>query len=204
MATKGFNFRASSGYVTDLGNDTYVLLATDGSSGDDYPTTRNGVTFGWTNRANSLSHCGRDRDSGLNAKLAGLHFTNGAGVDTRIFRIDMSGSLKIRLAIGEPNFPYTGGDVAVKDSAGTKFTATGSPGAGEWYDATSTLRASAATWVSSNAQSSAYTFADYVLIVCESDASGITPLAHVEVEEQAAAVSMPVIMNRLRMNRSNI
>ena len=39
----GFDFRASSNYVMDPPGDTYVLPSTA------YPTTFNGVNFGWTN-----------------------------------------------------------------------------------------------------------------------------------------------------------
>ena len=40
---QGFDFRATSTYVTDPPTSTYVLASTA------YPTTVNGVTFGWAN-----------------------------------------------------------------------------------------------------------------------------------------------------------
>ena len=63
----GFDFRASSNYVTDPAGDTYVLPSTA------YPTTFNGVNFGWTNV--SLVQA-RNRSTGVDPRLAGMNFAN--------------------------------------------------------------------------------------------------------------------------------
>lgn len=189
MATKGFNFRITSGFVTDLGNDTYALSETGGGAGDDYPVTRNGVTFGWTNRAASRPR-GRDRNSGIDAKLAGINFTDNDGSTQRDFRIDLAGNAKIRLALGDAD---TSAIIHcdVRDSVGSKFTRNdgNTTGAQRFFDAAGSLHASAAAWVSSNAQSSEHSFTGHALIRIGSSGveTGNTALAHVEVEQTAAA-----------------
>lgn len=93
---KGFNFRSTSGFVTDGTNETYVI-------GDDYPVTRNGVTFGWT--AKGLFDK-RDRDSGVDRRLAGLNFNTNDGTQST-FQIDLPaiGDYTIRLALGDQSNP---------------------------------------------------------------------------------------------------
>jgi hypothetical protein len=163
---------------------TYCLLDADALSGDDYPTTRGGFTFGWEDRGGGNPR-GRNRDSGVNAKLAGINFTND-GL-TRNLRIDLSGSLKVRLGIGDAAVGQSNAGVDVRDSAGSKFSHSGlTVGPSAIYDATGVSRSSAADWVSNNAQSAAFTFADYVRVRLDG-AGTASVLAHVEVEEQAAA-----------------
>lgn len=90
---RGFNFRQTSGYVTDAADDTYMLKS------DAYPTVRNGITFGWVSTANVDD---RDRNSTLDPRIAGVSFrtTNG----TSVFKIDLpsAGKYLLRLAIGDP------------------------------------------------------------------------------------------------------
>jgi hypothetical protein len=91
---KGFNFRQTSGFVTDGANETYVL------SGDSYPATRNGVTFGWEDAPSG----DRDRNSGIDRRLAGMNFvSSAAGASAYRFRVDLpaAGDYAVRLAIGD-------------------------------------------------------------------------------------------------------
>lgn len=91
MATYGFNFRATSGYVTDPANTTYSI-------GDTYPQTRNGITFGWT--GSPAAPTTRNRSTTVNAKVAGINFAAAASPLT--FRIDLpaAGSYDIGCALG--------------------------------------------------------------------------------------------------------
>jgi len=95
---KGFNFRGTSGYVTDGANETYVLL------GDAYPVTRNGVTFGWLSAPSS-----GDRDSTIDRRLAGINYTANDGASQRDFQIDLpaAGDYIISLALGDHGFTQT-------------------------------------------------------------------------------------------------
>lgn len=176
MATKGFNFRQSSGFVTDLGNDTYVL------SGDSYPTTRNGVTFGWESVPGD-----RDRNNAINAKLAGLCFDNGANTD---FRVDMTGSMKFRLAMGDANFLEALMAIDLRDSLGSLDRVPNSGtlttlAAENFFDPAETEHVGAAAWVASNAQTAALTVVGYARARLEPGAP--TCIAHLELAEQAVA-----------------
>jgi hypothetical protein len=90
---KGLNFRATSGYVTDGANETYVL------DSDNYPVTRNAVTFGWTA---SIAGNSRDRDNTLDSRIAGVHFQTNDGTQ-KTFQVDLPapGQYLIRLALGD-------------------------------------------------------------------------------------------------------
>lgn len=86
----GINFRATSGYVTDAAGETYSL-------GEAYPTTRGGVTFGWSVNLTSQT---RDRFTTGDRRLAGLAFTNSL---SDYFRIDLpaAGLYDVHLAMGD-------------------------------------------------------------------------------------------------------
>jgi len=73
-----FNFRASEGYVSDGINETFV-------GADLYPTTRDGLTFGWE----TLPEGRRDRDDTADRRLVGMHFTRDF---TAKFRVDLPAS----------------------------------------------------------------------------------------------------------------
>src|SRR5271167_3917766 len=67
---QGFDFRSTKTFVTDPAGSTYVLSTTA------YPTTVNGVTFGWVKT--SLVGA-RNRNASLDPRLAGINYaTNGA------------------------------------------------------------------------------------------------------------------------------
>lgn len=93
----GLNFRDTAGYVTDGTNETYVL---GGVSGDAYPTTRGGFTFGYTAALGSQF---RDRNNALDRRLAGIHFCTSPA--QLAFQLDLtaSGSYVIHYAGGDPS-----------------------------------------------------------------------------------------------------
>ena len=129
----GINFRATSGYVTDGANETYCL-------GDVYPTTRGGVTFGWDA---SLSGGTRDRNSGLDRRLAGINYI--AAASGQFFRIDLpsSGSADVHIAAGDAG----AGTVKawdLQDNTTTFKTLTDAYLTADFADATDTTRTAAA------------------------------------------------------------
>jgi hypothetical protein len=81
------NFRATSGYVTDPEGSTYCL-ADASTPNDDYPTTRNGWTFGWTS-ANPPPHYEADRHVGYDARIAGYVGANNGWTFEGTFRLDL-------------------------------------------------------------------------------------------------------------------
>lgn len=94
---KGFNFRATSGYVTDGTNETYSI-------GEGTPQTRNGVTFQW-----AASNIGQTRDRDNSAAPQSPHFSginfagNAAGATPQIFQITLpaTGLYFITVAAGD-------------------------------------------------------------------------------------------------------
>ena len=108
----GLNFRATSGYVTDGADETYVLGT------DSYPTTRGGVTFGWESGFSSANT--RNRDTSPDRRIAGIHFdTDGNAV----FRVDLpsAGTYSVRLAQGDNSVNNSAGG-ELRDDATTKIT----------------------------------------------------------------------------------
>lgn len=94
MAYFGVAFRATAGYVTDGAGNTYCL-------GEAYPVTRGGLTFGWSI---NLAANSRDRNSGIDARLAGCNFVGNSGGVTRTFTLDLpsgAGTYRVRMAIGD-------------------------------------------------------------------------------------------------------
>lgn len=96
---KGFNFRATSGYVTDGTNETYVFAS------DAYPVTRNGVTFGWDGIGAGQA---RDRDSTIDRRLAGIVYQPNNGSQYN-FRVDLEAAddYIINLAMGDTEYAQT-------------------------------------------------------------------------------------------------
>jgi hypothetical protein len=127
---KGFNFRASSNYVSDGANETYVQ-----NTLDQYPTTRNGVTFGWTSTNGGLD--GRDRSTSVDRRLAGMNFISGSTATT--FQVDLpsSGQYNVSLAMGDDGFAQNTVKVVIKDGASALLTiGPHNTVAGSFYDAT--------------------------------------------------------------------
>jgi hypothetical protein len=184
---KGFNFRGTSGFVTDGTDETYVLAA------DTYPTTRNGVTFGEQNR--DAAYFQDDRALG-DRRLAGIYGAVDTGAE---FRVDLpsTGNYDLRLAFGDA---LSGGEqrwriydnASILDSVGPVTQPFS-----EFVDASGTLR-TAAAWPGSNV-SVPYAFASTTLIVQlrPMDAADYTNLAHLFVSALAAAVET---MGYLRRN----
>lgn len=174
--SKGFDFRATSGYVVDAAGDTYV-------TGDVYPTTRNGVTFGW--EATFPEPRDRSAAASFAPRLAGINqLVSGGATLERVFRIDLPapGTYQIRLAAGDA----TVGNRAffeVRDGTTVLFSrAELAVPAGQFVDASGVLRASAAAWTSSNVpmqRTFASTIARFVL---KRPSQAGSVIAHLQVE----------------------
>jgi hypothetical protein len=160
----GINFRASPSFVTDGAGETYCV-------NDGYPTTRGGVTFGW-----DIGIQIRDRDSGVDRRLAGLNRDDAGGAT---FRLDLpaAGTYDVHVAAGDASFTVgTGFDL--KDGTTTFASITGSTTVGgRFKDATGTERTS---WPTQEVAFT-HTFSSTILrITCTSAVSG---LAHVRVTD---------------------
>lgn len=175
----GINFRATSGYATDGAGETYSL-------GEAYPTTRGSQTFGWGSNRTGNS---RDR-AATNAHTSGIVFiANGGSTDTFTVDLPSTGTYDVRLAIGDA----TNGQahkIVVKDDTTTLATITGSTSAGQWLDATGTVRTSYLLWESDNVALS-LTFATTKLVLTVGDPSGsaATTISHVSYVSSSSGAS---------------
>jgi hypothetical protein len=142
----GFNFRSTAGFVTDP-------AGTGPDLGAAYPTavTVNGIatSIGWdANRTGSS----RDRNAGIDARLAGVNQTGTGAVATWRVNLPQAGTTRVRLGIGDAGSGNLH-SVDIVDSDGTTVLISIRNGfqAGTYSDAAGTVHASAAAWVSSNA-----------------------------------------------------
>lgn len=202
----GFNFRCTLGYVTDGTNECFVSHSTS------YPNTGctsagDTVTMGWT--SGDALDC-RDRDSGLDRRLAGLVRDSESSATISIFRVNLPTGGKtnctMRGAWGDPGSGSIGKTTFVRwcdGSCGTPFATVNTAGtaAGHWHDATGVDRTSAANWVSGNAAVT-HTFTNSFMTVEVSGAVGggtfYTDTAHIFISCAVPASSTQVpVLNEL-------
>lgn len=185
----GFNFRASTGYVTDGTDETYVLAANTGGGGgsDDYPKTRLGATFGWQNL--SAFCVPVDRDSALDRRLAGINYipTNNTGE----FRVDLEspGTYDIRLANGDATSGQSQQVISIYDNTSLLYTYTkASATNAHFYDANGVDR-TAAAWPGSNTLNT-LTFATTTFILkLGSSTDSAVVIAHLSLVRVASSKS---------------
>ncbi len=174
----GINFRDTSGFVTDGTNETYCLGAVDTA----YPTTRAGFTFGWV-ATSGLDQ--RDRNSGVDRRLAGMNFSPTPG---DYFRLDLpsAGNYDIHLALGDDS----GGNPVewkLQDTTTLLHTYTGTPGSGNFQDA-SGATLSAANWPGNEAALANQTFATTQLRLVV-NGTGNNVVAHLRVVAVTGSIS---------------
>lgn len=192
--TAGFNFRSTSGYVTDPSGTTYVLPS-DGSTGDGaYPVNRNlvgsglQVTFG----LNTIADNRRDRNAfaGASARLSGFSFkSNALSPAYNEFRLLLpnAGQYNIRLAAGDFQNARTNQRVRIIDSDGSTVLAdinAASVPQFRYMDATGVVRTSDTDWLTNNAAAS-ITFSGttaYIRWGAHAGGSDLAMLNHVSFE----------------------
>ena len=139
----GFDFRATSNYVTDPPGDTYVLSSTT------YPTTFDGTNYGWTNAYLVQS---RNRNASLDPRLAGINFaTNGAPASFDV-QLPSPGTYNLSLAMGDAGYEQCWVQCQIQFLDGSTVLATiteGLTNLGYFYDAKGNNWA-AAQWPSDN------------------------------------------------------
>jgi hypothetical protein len=151
----GFSFRSTLGYVTDAAGDKFVATT------DSYPQTATiggfSTTYGHFPQVYDASFgptCngtvnGYDRNAGIDPRLAGMHLVVGGDCMSFGVLLPSTGSYDIVLAAGDPNAAQGPMTIEIYDGTTLRQTVvTGvSPSGAQWYDATGTLRTSAADWV---------------------------------------------------------
>lgn len=180
----GFDFRGTSGFVTDPPNTTWVLA-------DAYPTTRSiggtNVTFGWESGALSCSDAvsAVDRSAAVDARLAGINYDSAGGTACSVFRVDLpsSGTYNVSLAQGDEAAFFTLSG-AFYDNSSLLFTVTSSQSsvaACEFFDATGTLQTSCPNWVSNETPKS-LTFGSTIFRWKQGNSSGVNTIAHIRIQ----------------------
>src|SRR5271157_1234180 len=140
---QGFDFRNTSTFVTDPPGDTYVLPSTT------YPTTVNGVTFGWTT-PNLVQ--ARDRSTSVDPRLAGINFVSNGSPATFYVDLPSAGTYNLSLALGDEGYSqcWTQCQIQFLDGSTVLATVPGGPtNYGYFYDAEG-KNWSAAAWPTSN------------------------------------------------------
>lgn len=168
----GINFRSTAGFVTDGLNETWANVG-------GYPITRGGFTFGWETAGLS----DRDRNAGIDRRLAGLVFNGGAGGNN--FRLDLpaTGAYDIHAAFGDDSAGHTVA-LVLRDGTTTFATLAGSPLTAHFLDASGVDRTTAA-WPGAEVSISR-TFASTIIRVTDNGAGSGIWIAHLRVVDSAA------------------
>ncbi len=189
--TKGFNFRQTAAFITDTGNNTYVIqLNTFNEPIDTYPTTRNSVTFGWVHEINHEDIGVRDRSVTPGEKFAGKVFNSNVTV-SGVFRVDLpqTGTYRVRVAQGDYSYGSAVCTGGIKDNTTVKTTwdATTSA-ANKWIDATGVERTSDSDWTTNNAYWEG-TFSSTILyLIIGNDVDKVGNVAHMEIDQMPGGV----------------
>ncbi len=178
----GFDFRASSNYVTDPPGDTYVLNTTA------YPTTYNGTNYGWTDITKVYA---RDRSTMVDPRLAGINYALNGTPGTFYVDLPASGTYNLSLAMGDEGYQECSVECQIQFLDGTTVVGTVAGGPinlGYFYDAQSNLW-SAAQWPTQNvSRQIAISGTRLTVVVGTSDSTGDqTPIAFLGLAEVTLA-----------------
>jgi hypothetical protein len=180
----GFDFRSSPTYVTDPANTTYV-------SGDTYPTTRAGYTFGWISTSGLLT---RDRSSSIDPRLAGIQAVPN-NTTPLTFEIDVPspGTYMVALAMGDAGSDQYDNKVAFLDGSTPLFSVSATAIAPNSYlDATGVVR-TAAQWPAANAMRQVTLTGTKLMVSVGSNlgTGDYTPIAFVGVSQVGGGSQTP-------------
>ena len=184
---QGFDFRNSSTFVTDPPGDSYVLATTT------YPTTVNGVTFGWTT---PYLVQGRDRNKMVDPRLAGINFATNGMPATFYVDLPSAGTYNVSLALGDAGYEGCWVQCQIQFLDGGTVLATVTGGftkLGYFYDAKGN-NWSAAAWPTSNlSQQVTLTGTRLTVVVGTSQATGdSTPIAFLGVAQVSGSPNFAI------------
>ncbi len=184
---QGFDFRNTSAFVSDPPGDTYVLSNTT------YPTTVNGVTFGWTTWRLVQA---RNRNAKLDPRLAGVNLANNGAPATFYVDLPSAGTYNLSLALGDAGYQacWVQCQIQFLDGATVLATVTeGSTKLGYFYDAMGN-NWSAADWPTSNvSQQVTLAGTRLTVVVGTSKATGdSTPIAFLGVAQASGSPNFAI------------
>src|SRR5271165_6623305 len=183
---QGFDFRSTQNFVTDPPGSTYVLNTTL------YPTTVSGVTFGWLKAPSG----GRDRNAGLDPRLAGINFSNNGSPATFYVDLPSAGTYNLSLALGDDGYEQCWTQCQIQFLDGSTVLATVTEGptlAGYFYDAKGN-NWSAAAWPTSNiSQQVTLAGSRLTVVVGTSKSTGdSTPIAFLGVAQASGSPNFTI------------
>jgi hypothetical protein len=173
-----------------------------------YPTSKtiDGDTFdvGWDDVRGSRD---TNRDAGVDGRLAGMCDCRAADATAWTFRIDLpsAGNYYIGLAVGDASFGNNQLlDVLDDSSVLFSISPETATSAGEFIDATETIRTSASDWVTNNTEA-LLTFSTTICNVrLNKPATNATTIAHFSIRAASGGgSSIAAISNYYRMMRSS-
>src|SRR5271157_204697 len=195
---QGFDFRNTAAFVNDPLSYTYVLPGTS------YPTTVNGVTFGWTTPGLVQ---GDDRSTLVDPRLAGINSTMNGSPATFSLNLPSAGTYNLTLAMGDEGASECGTQCQVQffDGPTPIATVTGGPtNLGYFYDAAGN-NWSAAAWPTSNvSQQVTLAGTQLTVVVGTNNATGdLTPIASLGVTQIPSFTisALPVSLNIVQGNQ---
>jgi hypothetical protein len=194
MARSGVNFRSTSGYVSDGSGETYQLA-------DIYPTTRGGLTFGYVSTTGVNP---RDRNSGINRRIAGMHFISTGTPEWKLDLPNGAGTYNVWVLLGDNDAGWAHTCV-IKDGGTTKATITASTATARWLDANGTNSRTAANIAADTFDPVSVTFSGTTASFVLGNGSGNnSTIAHIAVELSGGGGSSiaPISMNFNRLRRA--
>ena len=193
MSSIFIDFRSTSAFVTDPSGATFCLS-------DAYPTTRAGLTFGWT----LIPGGNADRLATNPAQLAGINYqSNGVHADLQVDLAGLggSGTYKIGVALGDPTTNNGIQNAVFKDGATTLFTVNGTmSAANKFIDATSVER-DVSVWLSSQGYQTVSISGSSLVVTIGNAASGFTCLSCLYLEKIVASSGGDYHVQRRRHRR---
>jgi hypothetical protein len=188
-----FNFRATSGYVTDGLKEIYVL-------GETSSQTRKGRTFQW----DVCGDCSRDRSTSVGSRFAGVNKRSNDGTqNTWTLTLPVAGWYNIHAALGDatntasPTYAYFYDDSTLIDSI---VAVTASPTTANYYlDATGVTHANA-DWEANNTPIlHEFVSTTFKLVIgSPTNTSGETRIAHLFIEKVDGPPSGDIVILRRR------
>ena len=184
---QGFDFRNTAAFVSDPPGDTYVLPTMK------YPTTANGVTFGWVKT--SLVQ-GRDRSLKVDPRLAGINLITNGSPATFYVDVPSPGTYNISLAMGDAGYQECWKQCQIQFLDGNTVVATlsrGSTNRGYFYDAAGN-NWSAAVWPGSNvSQQVTLAGTRLTMVIGTNHATGdYTPIAFLGVSQGSGSSNFTI------------
>jgi len=182
----GVNFRQAEAFVAgaDPAPNIWSNFATVTGGGS--AAYSGAQQFGWTDT--SASGIGvANRNSGNDHRLAGIVFAPSTATPANFeYRVDTgAGTFQLTLALGDAASTNGPHKIEVFDGANTtavfSITTGGTTATGQFYDASNTLRTSAAAWISGNATAPVTITSSYLRIRI-GGSSGQTTLAHFRLD----------------------